>query len=405
MSLRARLESLRRQSGSGSGAPGEGPDLADRVGRLRARAGTGSGAAPNPASLVKALDGALSAAGVIRSEGWVGPDELPAGAAPVPTELPDAAGWDPRSLVFLDTETTGLTGGAGSLAFLVGLARWEGDGLRVRQLLLTRFGGESELLAEMMDWLGAAEAVVTYNGKRFDAPLLADRARLHGSGDPLQGLAHLDLLYPVRRVFGNRWPDCRLASAEGRLLGVARINDLPGAEAPQAWFDWLQRADSRRLPAVARHNRQDLISLAGLLPALDHAHQRPADVGGDPLGVARAWLRRGDEERAFALLRAGKGDLDRAGRLELARLLRRRERWVEAVVIWEALARAGCAEALEHLAKYHEHVSGDLARGLACAQRLPDSAAARCRRERLRAKLARAGGRPQDPGASAASWS
>mgnify|MGYP006286648297 CR=1 FL=1 len=406
--LKGRLADLRRQTGQRPDSPApdpgagpSGPSLAERVQRAGgprrpAREALG------PEELAGRLGAEPLAEGVLvrdhrlpLAEGYQGAPL--AGADQAPAALPEAAGLIPERAVFLDTETTGLAGGTGTVAFLVGLARIEGDALVQRQLLLTRFGGEPALLAAVADWVGEGDHLVTFNGKRFDMPLLTTRCRLAGHPDPLAQREHLDLLYPLRRLFGRRFPDCRLATAEERLLGVTRPDDLPGAEAPQAWFDFLHAGDAGRLPAVVRHNERDLRALAALVPMLDRVHAEPVAWEADVLAAARGHLQRGAEDRARELLAAHRDHLEPDGLRELARLYRRRGAWPEALAIWEALAERGCRDSRERLAKYWEHVAGDVATALAWAAPLAGTPEGDRRLARLRGKA--------EPQASAASWS
>ncbi|MFN3595126.1 MAG: ribonuclease H-like domain-containing protein [Thiobacillaceae bacterium] len=171
-------------------------------------------------------------------------------------------------LVFLDTETTGLAGGAGTLAFLIGVARLSNDGLELRQWVLSAFAGEAALFDQLSAVLVADDVLVSFNGKTFDLPLLQTRARLHGHDLRLGGRAHIDLLHALRRAHGKRLPDCRLITAERHLLGLTRSDDLPGDQAPAAWRAWLTRGQSEPLQAVLAHNRNDLLSTALLLAVL-----------------------------------------------------------------------------------------------------------------------------------------
>jgi uncharacterized protein YprB with RNaseH-like and TPR domain len=182
-------------------------------------------------------------------------------------------------LLHFDTETTGLAGGTGTRAFMLGFARWCDHGLELRQLWIRRLGAEAAMLERFAQWLSeGAFQLVSYNGRSFDAPLLRGRYRLCRMRDPLDGLPHHDLLHAVRRRFRSAWPSCRLAEAEARLLGVSRADDLPGAEAPAAFLASLRSGDPRPLERVRRHHRQDLISLATLLPRLAAlSAQAPAD--------------------------------------------------------------------------------------------------------------------------------
>jgi uncharacterized protein YprB with RNaseH-like and TPR domain len=166
-----------------------------------------------------------------------------------------------------DTETTGLAGGTGTRAFMIGAAHWHGDALHVRQLYITAMSGEPAMLRAFAEWIDPSTVLLSYNGKSYDAPLLATRYRLARMPNPLSGLAHIDLLHPMRRRYRHVWENCRLATAERQLLDVLREDDLPGSEAPRAWLSYLRGGASTNLKRVAEHNRQDLLSLAGLLVA------------------------------------------------------------------------------------------------------------------------------------------
>jgi uncharacterized protein YprB with RNaseH-like and TPR domain len=215
-----------------------------------------------------------------------------------------------------DTETTGLAGGTGTRAFMIGAADWvdgpapvgaasaatllplsgpvrgypeEGiaavaaatqataPALRVRQLFLTQMRGEAAMLEAFAAWLAPSTVLVSYNGRCYDAPLLDTRYRLARQRTPLAGLRHLDLLFPTRRRYKGRWENCRLATIERHLLGVVREDDLPGSEAPRAWLDWLRGGDARDFRRVLAHNDQDVRSLVGLLLRLGDAsaQERP----------------------------------------------------------------------------------------------------------------------------------
>lgn len=170
-----------------------------------------------------------------------------------------------EDLLSFDTETTGLSGGTGTRAFMIGASDWNDSGLRVRQLLITTLGGEAAMLEAFRDWINPQTVLVSYNGKSYDSPLLATRYRLGRMDNPLAGLRHLDLLYPVRRRFRGVWENCRLATVEREWLGVLREDDLPGSEAPRAWLDYLRGLSGRNLRRVLEHNDQDLRSLTTLL--------------------------------------------------------------------------------------------------------------------------------------------
>ncbi|CAN7367959.1 ribonuclease H-like domain-containing protein [Pseudoxanthomonas sp. LjRoot143] len=169
------------------------------------------------------------------------------------------------NMLFFDTETTGLSGGTGTRAFMVGASDFVPDGLRVRQLLITHLSAEPAMLREFSRWLAEDTRLVSYNGRCYDAPLLAARYRLARQGTPLAGIEHLDLLFPTRRRYRGVWENCRLATIERRALGIVREDDLPGSEAPGAWLQYLRGGDAGLLRRVLQHNFQDVVTLAHLL--------------------------------------------------------------------------------------------------------------------------------------------
>jgi hypothetical protein len=287
-----------------------------------------------------------------------------------------------RPLVFLDTETTGLAGGTGTLVFLLGLATLDERGVAIDQWLLTRPGGEAAWLDAVAASLPDDFVVVSFNGKAFDLPLLAARYRMQRRRDPFAGREHWDLLFPTRRAFDTRWPDCRLQTAERRLLGLERVDDLPGSFAPQAFASWLRAGDARLLTQVIAHNRRDVASLARLLEALALVHRDPLRFDADAGALGRHLAALGRRAEARALVEPAARTQPHARRV-LAELLRRERRHDEAAEHLEALAAGGCAHAIERLAKIEEHVRGDYARALEWAERLGD----RRRIARLERKL------------------
>ena len=180
---------------------------------------------------------------------------------------------DPHHLLFFDTETTGLAGGTGTRAFMVGAADWHrdtghGDSLRIRQLLISTLAAESAMLEAFAAWLSPRTVLCSYNGRCYDAPLLKTRYRLARMREPLGALDHVDLLFPTRRRYRGIWENCRLATIERELLCIVREDDLPGAQAPAAWLQYLRGGASTQLKRVAAHNHQDVVTLSLLLQRL-----------------------------------------------------------------------------------------------------------------------------------------
>jgi uncharacterized protein YprB with RNaseH-like and TPR domain len=273
---------------------------------------------------------------------------------------------DPRGLVFIDTETTGLAGGIGTYAFLVGVARLEGERLRLTQFFMRDLDEEPALIAALAPLVRGAAGIVTYNGSGFDVPLLETRFILQRQRWPAT-LPHVDLMRPARRVWGGHLDDCRLATLEARVLGVARERDVPGWAIPSLYFDFLRRKHAGPLRDVLAHNRHDILALVALLGWLAHGLEgrfeaTPAEVAG--LGLL--W-ERADVERACACYEAAlAAGLDGAQaqrvRLRLARWEKRRARWAAAKALWERATTATVFDPRpwEELAKFHEHRTRDL---------------------------------------------
>jgi uncharacterized protein YprB with RNaseH-like and TPR domain len=290
-----------------------------------------------------------------------------------------------RSNVYIDTETTGLSGGSGSLAFLIGFARLKHSAIHLTQFLITRFSSESDMLAHFISAIGKDERLISYNGKSYDIPLLISRYRIHSLTHHFEQLPHLDLLHPTRRLFRGHWPDCRLTTLETRLLGYRRYDDLPGSEAPAAWFTYLQQGRCEKLIKVVNHNRRDIISLVAAHTHLAHATEEPDDYAADLYGLAH-WLAEHDAQRASQILSGRIARLDARSKHLLARLSQRNGDWHRATALWKGLADSGCPLAIERLAKYHEHISKDIKTAHDYCLQLPDSQSRSHRLQRLNRK-------------------
>jgi uncharacterized protein len=180
----------------------------------------------------------------------------------------DPINVDRERLVCFDTETTGLAGGVGTKAFMIGTACWRDGTIVTRQLYLTALAGEARMLDVFAQALPSDPVFVSYNGRSYDTPLLKGRYRLHRQSHPFEDRPHVDLLYPTRRAYRGVWENCRLQTIERNLLGIVRDDDLPGSEAPAAWLAFLRGQSSRNLARVLDHNRQDVITLTCLLDRL-----------------------------------------------------------------------------------------------------------------------------------------
>jgi uncharacterized protein len=190
-------------------------------------------------------------------------------------------GFDPARAVFLDTETTGLAGGTGTVAFLVGAGYFTEDGLfRLDQCFMRDFDDEEPMLRWLADLLGDRATLVTYNGTSFDAPLLRTRFIQNRIPPRLDALGHLDLLHAARRMWKLRIRECNLTNVERHILGISRHGDIPSAEIPEIWLDYIRDRDARPLEKVFYHHRMDILSLVTLTAALS---QQLAASGFEPL--------------------------------------------------------------------------------------------------------------------------
>lgn len=255
-------------------------------------------------ALAQALGARLLAPGLLLRERALAPDYRHGGHA-----LQEVLGIDGEALgvrlpaadqgwFFLDTETTGLAGGTGTLVFLFGGVMLDAQGFHLRQWLLTRFAGEAALAQAVQATLAGCAMIVSFNGKSFDLPLLRARQRLHGRVLDERHLVHLDLLHPARSAFAARWPDVRLQTAEARLCAYQREDDLPGAEAPLAFMRWMRQGDPEGLRRVVRHHQEDVLSLVTLCTALVATFRDPAVSGADEAGILRRLQRQGYRVRA-----------------------------------------------------------------------------------------------------------
>ena len=292
----------------------------------------------------------------------------------------------PRRTVFIDLETTGLSGGAGTVAFLVGCGYFDLGAFQVRQFLLTSHAGERALLAAVAEFFEDADLIVTYNGKTFDVPVMETRWLFHRMEMPLDGVAHFDMLHPARRL----WPvgvsrpeqtDCRLSTLERTLFDVRRVGDVPGLEIPSRFFGFVRSGDPRPLEPVLEHNRIDLVSLAAVtaraVKLAREGHDACRDYA-EALALGKIFEKAEHFSRAEACYRyaslSPESTVRAEGLYRLAVRLRRDRRFEEAAASWRGLIdfteprsmrREVLGEfrqvAVEALAIHQEHRARDLA--------------------------------------------
>lgn len=320
---------------------------------------------------------------------------------------PGLESFDLGRAAFLDTETTGLAGGTGTAAFLIGLGYVEGERFVVRQYFMRDYDEEPAMLLALAQDLARFSGLVTFNGKLFDVPLLESRYRLNRDRFPLGAAAHLDLLHPARRLWKLRLESCRLQALESALLGVRRREDIPGELIPQAYFGYVRSRDARAVARIVEHNRIDIVSLAALAAlACQWVDEGRAEDPRDVFSLARVLERAGHLERSSAeyqrALLLDHEPLRGKALLRLASQARRSADPAAAVPLWERAAQAGECEAFRALAIHHERARRDQRSALAVVEEALVALATReercCvrsrrelerRRERLSRRLAR----------------
>ncbi len=273
----------------------------------------------------------------------------------------------PARWCFLDTETTGLAGGSGTYAFLVGVGRITPQGFRVRQFFMRDFDEESSQLSSLREHLKDFDVVITYNGRTYDQPLLETRFRMVRQRPPFGSLEHLDLLFGARRLWNLRFDRCRLVDLENQILGVERQGDLPGELIPYVYFEYLRTHEIFRLLPIFHHNAIDILTLACLTAIVPRAFHPPGQAefahGAEMVGLARWWRQAEQHENALALFRAAvdrglPDDLLFRTLWDMAALEKKLGREHAALPVFTDLAaspNAWRAPALIELAKYYEH--------------------------------------------------
>ncbi len=310
-----------------------------------------------------------------------------------------AALEDPEKWLFLDTETTGLAGGTGTYAFLIGLASWDAGGLQVEQFFMRDFAEEHSLLQELTQRIAERPVLVTFNGKSFDWPLLESRFTMTRSIAVPKLAAHLDLLHPARALWKLRLGSVRLVELERHILDAPRLgwhreNDVSSALIPQFYFDYLRGGPAEPLVGVVRHNQMDLRGLAALFGKINEMlSESSGAVNGveslDLFGLSRFLQRRGEDDRAHsacsqALAIGLPAEFRPKAHRELAQMAKRRGEHAQAAeILLEIIADPHDGlHACEQLAIYYERHAKDLVK----AVQFSELAIATLRRQRANSR-------------------
>ena len=269
---------------------------------------------------------------------------------------------------FLDTETTGLAGGTGTYAFLVGAGRFDGDSFRLAQFFMRDPTEEPALLEALSRFLDGCRALVTFNGKAFDVPLLNTRYTLNGVPSPLQEMTQLDLLLLARRLWRRRLPSRSLGYLETHILGVSRTGeDVPGWYIPEMYFQYLRSGDARSMRGIFYHNAMDILTLSALLSLMGRWLETPLehiDEALDIVSVAGLFEDLGERELACRLYHRSL-DADLSSDVwaqtvqRLALLHKQMGQMEDAIDLWHRAAGDRHLYAFVELAKYYEHQCRD----------------------------------------------
>ncbi len=274
---------------------------------------------------------------------------------------------------FLDVETTGLAGGTGTYAFLVGIGWFEGRDFRVRQLFMRDFTEERALVSLVEETLASLSGIVSFNGKAFDVPVLESRFIMSRRRFPLSSAPHLDLLFTARRLWRLRLESCSLSNLEPTILGLCREGDVPSYLVPQIYFDYLRLGRADPLKGVFYHNVQDILSLAALMALSCQFFEDPlgseVEHGEDLYSLGRLYLQTGMSERAESALRSAldanlSNGLMQATLRDLSFHYKRQARWDQAIELWHQAIRENHARLYPYveLAKFYEHRAKDFER-------------------------------------------
>lgn len=271
----------------------------------------------------------------------------------------------PEDILFLDTETTGLSGGVGTIAFQIGIGYFTSSGFVVEQFLMHDYPEEAQMLRLLDGLMQRFSILCTFNGRTFDVPLLKSRFLMNRIVDAHFPQTHADVLYPARRLWKLRLKRCTLAHLEEQLLNVSRDDDLPGALVPQTYFQYLKDGNFEPLMKILEHNKQDIVSLAQLFYFMCKQVDRPEEItdAEDLFSLARAMEKRGDQEKAMHCYRlsAGHGMMGQSYQA-MARMEKHQGNHAAAVKLYQAMLSKDKEPVLacEALAKLYEHQLKDI---------------------------------------------
>jgi uncharacterized protein YprB with RNaseH-like and TPR domain len=313
--------------------------------------------------------------GKVRLGSWL---SLQPGALEVIAGGGEFSAVDPGRAVFFDSETTGLAGGTGTVPFMLGFGFFAEQAFQVRIFVLLALEKEGEFLEAVARFLEEEgfSAVVTYNGKAFDIPLLETRYILQRRRFPLQGLPHLDFLFPARTIWRNTFDSRKLGYLGEMLLGLSRDDDVDGSDIPSLYFGFLRSQEFSLIEPVVEHNAMDLVGLAAvvLLGVLYLDDYSLAGDGGEIFGLGRLCERAGLLEKAEGFYRAARdagerSDVRTLAMQRLSALMKKKKLYAEALELWRQLADASDPKAQHEISVHYEHRERDYVMALSYVEK------------------------------------
>ncbi|MDP4092960.1 MAG: ribonuclease H-like domain-containing protein [Bacillota bacterium] len=282
--------------------------------------------------------------------------------------------FDIREFLFLDTETTGLSGGTGTVAFLVGVGFYKEDTFVLRQFLMRDYDEEPAMLRELNDLMKGYKYLVTFNGKAFDWNLLQTRFTFNRIKMNMKSPIHLDLLYPSRRIWKLKLESCRLTSLEENVLEEYRVDDIPGALIPGIYFKYLEDRNATEIKKVMTHNKLDIISMVSLLAKINSLLEKPfaeSDGQHELLGVGRIFETggRNSEVRECyeSCMKSGNSLVSSLAYKRLVSICKRNRDYSKLAEYCEQMLSYGLTNRIPiliELAKYYEHRAKDMIRAI-----------------------------------------
>jgi len=290
---------------------------------------------------------------------------------------------DLKKTLFLDTETTGLTGGTGTMAFLIGVGFFQGEEFQVQQFFMRDYSEEKAALSIFKQLLESFQFLITFNGRHYDIPLLETRFILSRTASKIREMPNFDLLFPSRKIWKGAYENCRLVTLESRLLGMERVDDIPSEFIPTLYFDYLRTGDGQKIHRVFYHNQMDILSMVGLTGRIHLVYHDPTAAqprkGVEHFALGRLFWDHGDFGKAVPCFETAMKRCDEDLAWDVMKWLsmafKKTGESEKARSVWEEMATWPHKKDVfpyVELAKYHEHRLKDFEGAIAYVKKALD---------------------------------